>query len=198
MKKIKWNKKLPISPTNIPLHVLKVDNTSLTDKQIKNREAVKMGLFTEHEMKGLIDCTGTDLNEMFWVIANEKGEKLLDSLNFFKLNYQHRFDANEFPSFYFHYQYKLLGFIENKIQEIQREYILSKREHSEPINKKYKPLLLKEIATKQGYSPKTMGRLIKQLTAENKFSKNGRGRYYSEADLQKLEKLLGNSLYIAS
>ena len=81
-----------------------------------------------------------------------------------------------------------------KLSEMSKEFPVEI--NSERPDENYKPLLLKEIAAKLGYTSKTMSRKIKKLKNENKFKKTGTGKYYSTIDQQLLEKLLGCKLSI--
>ncbi len=100
----------------------------MDDKHISNLEAVKQGVFTAHEMIGVIECYRDDLNLLFHVIdrPGATSEYLIERLINFKNHYLVRWDKlapEQKPSFHHQYQ-KLMDFIEGRLWNEQHKLIL--------------------------------------------------------------------------
>lgn len=105
---------------------IKVYSPIITEEHIGNYEAVKRKVFTVFEMIGVIECFQSDLSLLFWVIDKNKGQKLIDKLEEFKLDFQYRYENYSLRALYQHHHQKLFSFITKKISEINLEIIESK------------------------------------------------------------------------
>jgi hypothetical protein len=172
----------------------------MDEKQISSLEAVKQGVFTMHEMLGVLECFRDNLSLLFHVLdrPGANSEELVERICSFKNHYLVRWDKLspvEKPQYHHQYQ-KLMDYLDGRLWQEQKKVFLSLRDSDKmdllipPPTSEYKPLLLKEMAEIYGCSVKHLSKLIKEQTKEYKFIKKSKGRYYLPPDLILLEKLL--------
>lgn len=97
-----------------------------SDKNLEKLEAVKQGLFTIHEMRGVLDCYRDDCQLIFLVLdtLTKSSEERIERIQSFKTHFQLRYDMNEGGTMYWHYHSKLMKFLDSKLWEEQKKVLL--------------------------------------------------------------------------
>ena len=125
-----------------------IEKTGIYDRStghLEKLEAVKQGVFTSHEMLGVLNCYRDDCALMFIILDEwtNSNEERVDRLMEFKTHFQLRFDMNPDKGLYQHQHRKLMKFIDNRYWEEQKLALLNSQTNSKTA-KENKDILLNQ------------------------------------------------------